>query len=60
MRMSSNNVRPITITEGFVVFKFHAQLLRFLSETLGYSTAVSSDSRPPNPNCLTAIIVFDI
>ena len=23
-------------------------------------TAVSSDSRPPNPKCLTAIIVFDI
>ena len=28
---------------------------------LTYSiTAVSSDSRPPNPKCLTAIIVFDI
>ena len=25
-----------------------------------YITAVSSDSRPPNPKCLTAIIVFDI
>ena len=23
-------------------------------------TAVSSDLRPPNPKCLTAIIVFDI
>ena len=28
---------------------------------MGYVvTAVSSDSRPPNPKCLTAIIVFDI
>ena len=25
-----------------------------------YITAVSSDSRPPNPKCQTAIIVFDI
>ena len=34
------------------------RLILFTCKTL--LTAVSSDSRPPNPKCLTAIIVFDI
>ena len=38
MRMSSNNVRHITITEGFLVYKFHPQYLRLSFQTLGYFT----------------------
>ena len=34
--MSSNNVRPITITEGCLVFKFHPQFLRLSSQAHGY------------------------
>ena len=36
MRMSSNNVRPITITKGFLVFKFHPQFRQLSFQTLGY------------------------
>ena len=34
MRMSSNNVRPITITKGFLVFKFHPQFRELSFQTL--------------------------
>ena len=34
--MTSNNVRPITMKEGFRVFNFHPQFRRLSSQTLGY------------------------
>ena len=34
--MTSNNVRPITMKEGFLVFNFHPQFCQLSSQTLGY------------------------
>ena len=34
--MTSNNVRPITMTNGFLAFKFHPQFHPLSSQTLGY------------------------
>ena len=42
---STNNILPYNIIVAHIYLRI---------------TAVSSDSRPPNPKCLTAIIVFDI
>ena len=36
MRMTSNNVRPITMTNGFLVFKYHPQFRQLSSQTLDY------------------------
>ena len=32
--MTSNNVRPITMKEGFLVFNFHPQFRQLSSQTL--------------------------
>ena len=34
--MTSNNVRPITMKEGFLVFNFHPRFRQLSSQTLGY------------------------
>ena len=34
--MTSNDVRPINMKEGFLVFNFHPQFRQLSSQTLGY------------------------
>ena len=36
MRMSNNIVRSITMTNGFLVFKFHPQIHQLSFQTRGY------------------------
>ena len=58
--MGSTNVfRSYKMCDLFIFTTFIIIFITTLISIINI-TAVSSDSRPPNPKCLTAIIVFDI
>ena len=54
--MSNNIFRPITMTKGFLVFKFHPQFLQLLSQTLGYFY----ESRQKSKSSLTPLFFGNI
>ena len=50
----------LTVCKKTTLFLFSQKTVKKVMMDVFRITAVSSDSRPPNPKCLTAIIVFDI